>query len=142
VVSTTHRPPLPARKYSWCSFLLQAELHTAAGKIKSINNSIDSIGNRTRDLPACSAVPTSICMWHRAQTGLSLLTITWMNMRWIFIHFCRHRNEFFFHRMRELRANFAYASSKACFQCISFHDTITQRHYWRSPAPNVTKFGQ
>jgi hypothetical protein len=25
VVSPTHRPPLPARKYSWYSFLLEAE---------------------------------------------------------------------------------------------------------------------
>ena len=25
VVSITHRPPLPPRKYSWCSFLLEAE---------------------------------------------------------------------------------------------------------------------
>jgi len=25
VVSPTHRPPLPPRKYSWCSFLLEAE---------------------------------------------------------------------------------------------------------------------
>ena len=40
-VSPTHRPPLPPRKYSWYSFLLEA----------------DTIGNRTRDLPACSAMP-------------------------------------------------------------------------------------
>jgi hypothetical protein len=26
VVSPTHRPPLPPRKYSWYSFLLEAEL--------------------------------------------------------------------------------------------------------------------
>ena len=25
VVSPTHRPPLPPRRYSWCSFLLEAE---------------------------------------------------------------------------------------------------------------------
>jgi hypothetical protein len=42
VVSPKHRPPLPARKYSWYSFLLEAE---------------STIGNRTRDLPSCSAVP-------------------------------------------------------------------------------------
>jgi hypothetical protein len=30
--------------------------HTAAGRIMSLNNSTDTIGNRTRDLPACSAV--------------------------------------------------------------------------------------
>ena len=31
--------------------------HSAAGRIMSMKNSNDTIGNRTRDLPACSAVP-------------------------------------------------------------------------------------
>jgi hypothetical protein len=31
--------------------------HNATGRIKSIKNSSDFIGNGTRDLPACSAVP-------------------------------------------------------------------------------------
>ena len=31
--------------------------HNATGRIKSLKNSSDSIGNRTHDLPACSAVP-------------------------------------------------------------------------------------
>jgi len=31
--------------------------HRVAGRIMSMTNSIDTIGNRTRDLPACSAVP-------------------------------------------------------------------------------------
>jgi len=31
--------------------------HGAAGRIKSIRNSIDPIGSRIRDLPACSTVP-------------------------------------------------------------------------------------
>ena len=31
--------------------------HSAAGRIMSIKNSSDSTGNRTRDLPTCSAVP-------------------------------------------------------------------------------------
>ena len=60
VVSPTHRPPLHPRKYSWYSFLLEAEStqgHSAAGRIMSMKNSNDTIGNRTRDLPACSAVP-------------------------------------------------------------------------------------
>jgi hypothetical protein len=39
-------------KYSLYSFR-----HSAAGRITSIKNSNDTIGNRTRDLPACSAVP-------------------------------------------------------------------------------------
>jgi hypothetical protein len=31
--------------------------HSAAGSIRSIEKSNDLIGNRTRDLPACSIVP-------------------------------------------------------------------------------------
>jgi len=48
------------RKYSCYSFLLEAEStqgHSAAGRIMSMKNSNDTIGNRTRNLPACSAVP-------------------------------------------------------------------------------------
>ena len=50
----------PPKKYSWYSFLLGAEStpgHSAAGRIMSLKNSNDTIGNRTSDLPACSAVP-------------------------------------------------------------------------------------
>ena len=60
VVSPTHRPPLRSRKYSWYSFLLEAEStqgHIAAGRIMSMKNSNDTIGNRTRVLPTCGAVP-------------------------------------------------------------------------------------
>ena len=55
VVSPTHRPPLPSRDYSRYLFLLEEK--GAAGRIKSLKNSNGTIGNRTRDLPACSAVP-------------------------------------------------------------------------------------
>ena len=58
------KPYAPAafthRKYSWCSFLLEAEStqgHSAAGRIMSMKNSNNTIGNRTRDLPEYSAVP-------------------------------------------------------------------------------------
>jgi hypothetical protein len=47
-------------KYFWYSFLLEVEStpgHSAAERIMSIKNSNDTIGNQTRDLPACSAVP-------------------------------------------------------------------------------------
>jgi hypothetical protein len=60
VVSPTHRPPLPPRNYLWFSFLLEADSpqgHSVAGRIMSMKNSNDTIGNRTRDLPACSTVP-------------------------------------------------------------------------------------
>jgi len=53
VVSRTHRPPLPPRKYSWYSFLLEVEstLGPCCGRKESMKNSI-----RTRDLPTCSSV--------------------------------------------------------------------------------------
>jgi hypothetical protein len=47
------------RKYSWYSFLLglsRPQGHSATGRIMSIKISNDTIGNRTRDLPVCSAV--------------------------------------------------------------------------------------
>jgi hypothetical protein len=37
--------------------LRQPQGHSAAGRIMSMKNSSEVIGNRTRDLPACSAVP-------------------------------------------------------------------------------------
>ena len=57
VVSLMHRSPLPPRKYSWYSFLLEAESpqsHSAARRIVSMKNSNETFGNWTRDLPACS----------------------------------------------------------------------------------------
>jgi len=42
------------KKNSWYTFLLETEWTTG---IKSMKNSNDTIGNRTRDLPARSAVP-------------------------------------------------------------------------------------
>ena len=58
-VSPTHRPLLLSRKYSRYSFLLrlsQPQGHSAAGRIMSMKNSNDTIGNRTRDHAACRIV--------------------------------------------------------------------------------------
>jgi hypothetical protein len=41
----------------FCYGLSQPQGHSAAGRIMSMKNSSDTIGNRTRDLPACSTVP-------------------------------------------------------------------------------------
>ena len=44
----------------WCSFLLESQSpqgHSAAGRIQPIKCPNDNIRNRTRDFPACSAVP-------------------------------------------------------------------------------------
>jgi hypothetical protein len=40
-----------------CWRLKQPQGHSAAGRIMSMKNSSDTIGNRTCDLPTCSAVP-------------------------------------------------------------------------------------
>jgi hypothetical protein len=55
VVSPTNRLPLPCRKYSWYSFMLEA--HSTPGKDYVMKNSNYTLGNRTGDLPVCSAVP-------------------------------------------------------------------------------------
>jgi len=55
-----HRPPLPPRNIPGthlCWRLSEPQGHSAAGSIMSMKNSNDIIGNRTRDLLACSAVP-------------------------------------------------------------------------------------
>jgi hypothetical protein len=60
VVSPTHRPPSPPGNIPgthFCYRLSQPQGHSAAGRIMLTNNSSDTIGSRTRDLPACSAVP-------------------------------------------------------------------------------------
>jgi hypothetical protein len=50
---------LPLRKYSWYSFLLEAEstLGTQCDQKDYVKNTNDTLRNRTRDLPACSTVP-------------------------------------------------------------------------------------
>ena len=58
--SPTHRPPLPPGNIPvthFCKRLSHPHAHSAAGRIMSIKNSNDTIGNRTRYLPSCSAVP-------------------------------------------------------------------------------------
>jgi hypothetical protein len=60
VVNLTHRPSLAPERIPgthFCYRLSRAQGHNPTGRIKSLKNSSDSIGNRTRDLPAFSAVP-------------------------------------------------------------------------------------
>jgi len=59
VVSLLHRPPLPPRKTPgthFCYRLSRPQGHSATGRIMSLNNYCDIIGNRTCDLPVCSIV--------------------------------------------------------------------------------------
>jgi hypothetical protein len=57
-----------------CYRLSRPQGHSAAGSIMSIKNSKDTIGNRTRDLPACSAVPIPTAP-PRAPPHYSILSI-------------------------------------------------------------------
>jgi len=60
VVSLKHRPPLLPRNIPgthFCQRLSQPQGHSAVGRIMSMKNFNDTIGNRTRDLPVCSALP-------------------------------------------------------------------------------------
>jgi hypothetical protein len=54
VVSLTHRTPLPPGNKPgtlFCWRLSRTQGHSATGRIMSLKNSNDTIGNRTRDLP-------------------------------------------------------------------------------------------
>ena len=54
-VSPMHRPSLLSRKY-FSYRLSRPQSHSAAGRIKSMKNPNDAIGNRTCGIPACSGV--------------------------------------------------------------------------------------
>jgi hypothetical protein len=83
VVRPMHRPPLPPKKYSRYSFLLETEstLGPQCGQ-KDYVNSSDTIGNRTRDLPDCRAVPQPTALlrvpgiWSMTHTYISTLCET------------------------------------------------------------------
>jgi hypothetical protein len=60
VVSLTYRPPLPPGNTPGTHFryrLSRPQGHSGTGRIMSLKNSNDTIGNRTCDLPVCSVVP-------------------------------------------------------------------------------------
>ena len=57
VVSLTHRPPLPPGNTPGTHFCWRLSHHSATGRIMSLKNLNDTIGNRPRDLPVCSVVP-------------------------------------------------------------------------------------
>jgi hypothetical protein len=60
IVSPTHRPPLSPGNIPGTHFgyrLSWPQSHSASGMFVSMKNSNDTIGNRTRDLPACSTMP-------------------------------------------------------------------------------------
>jgi hypothetical protein len=74
VVSPTHRQPLPSGNIPGTHFryrLSQNQGHSAAGRIMSMKNSNDIIGNRSRDLPVFSVVPQTLC--HRVPQTIHMV---------------------------------------------------------------------
>ena len=80
VVSITHRPSLPRQEILLLIIsvkrLSQPQGHSATGRIMSMKISNGTIGNRTRDLPACSAANTS------CRRDNSLLVWRWCLFVW------------------------------------------------------------
>jgi hypothetical protein len=65
VVILTHRPPWPPRNTQgtqFCQRLCRLQGNSRTGRIMSLKNSNDTIGNRTRDLPVCSATARRNCI--------------------------------------------------------------------------------
>jgi len=68
VVSPTHQRNITGTHFCWR--LSRPQGHRAVGRIMSMKNSNDIIGNRTRDLPACSSVPKpTVLLRARAALG-------------------------------------------------------------------------
>jgi hypothetical protein len=60
VVNLKRRPPFTPWKVPgthFCWRLSRPQVHSAAGRIRSIGETNDLIGNRTRNFPACNIVP-------------------------------------------------------------------------------------
>jgi len=99
VVSPTHRPPLPPWNVPgthFCKRLSQPQGHSAAGRIMSMKNSNDTIGNQTRDLPTYNAVPQPTAPPRAPNWAYMLLKVrkvtNSMEMRQSFNIWKRHTN--------------------------------------------------
>jgi hypothetical protein len=67
VVSLAHRPPLSPGHIPGthlCERLSRSQSRKAAGRIMSMKNSSDTVGNQTSDNPACSAMPQTSTLPH------------------------------------------------------------------------------
>jgi hypothetical protein len=78
------RPLFIPQKDSWYS-LSRPQGHSAAGRIRSIEEFSDLIGNRTRDLTACSSDANSVFTWPTAReyffplsSGMCCIAYTWL----------------------------------------------------------------
>jgi hypothetical protein len=79
-----HRPPFTLRNISGAHFCYRMSLpqgHSGTGMIKLIKKSNDLIGNRTRDLPACSIVPQATKLT-RADTNTTTASVPMLLLEW------------------------------------------------------------
>jgi len=76
----------------FCWNLSQPQGHSAAGRIMSMKNSSDTIGNRTRDTAACSAVPQPTNLSYEPEYLWSLLK-THLEINIIYLTSARTRLE-------------------------------------------------
>jgi hypothetical protein len=68
--------PLPPRKIPgthFCSIPSRPQVRSVAGRIRTIEQSNDFLGNRTHDLPACSIVPQPTTLSRATPTEVSLI---------------------------------------------------------------------
>jgi hypothetical protein len=76
-LSALHRPPLPPGSITGSNFsqrLSRLQGHSAAGRIMSLKNCSDTMGIRTRDLPAFSAVPQTTASPRGALVWIMLMS--------------------------------------------------------------------
>jgi hypothetical protein len=86
------RQPFTPRKISgthFCWRLSRLQGHNSAGRIRSIEISDNLVGNRTRDLPACSILPQSITLPRAPDEHCSTLKICVLLNCLLFPAFCQ-----------------------------------------------------
>jgi hypothetical protein len=125
VVSLKHLPPLPPGNIPGTHFwkrLGRPQGHNAAGRIMSMKNSNDTIGNRFGDLPVCSAV-NQIRVLKKYNEKLHIfLTVNWGDFK-----ITQNTSSY-------KRSNFVcYLTSFAClaarqYNLISNQEIVIERH--------------
>jgi hypothetical protein len=113
VVGPKHRPPLPLQEILLVNQRLsQLQDHNAAGRIKWMRNSSDTTRNRSRNLPAFSAMsqpnaplrtphPASMCKLERSYRLLERTTALWK----------RQKNTRALHRVSKMQILTIYCNS-------------------------------
>jgi hypothetical protein len=111
VVSPTHWPRLAPRKYSWYSFLLEAE-STARPQCQRKDYVNDTIRNRTRELPVFITVPQPTALPRASRNTESQYESSLQRKPEMILNYC-----FSFNRLRksESRINFP----ERTFLCLS-----------------------